>query len=76
MKYSLLLGLTLAGSTFAGCAHPLEKIVEENHQKRVGQAYANRPITFGAGDGIGAYAAQSAAQSDQNRLTMSDRPTR
>jgi hypothetical protein len=70
MKYSLLLALALAG--FAGCAHPLEQIVEERHQQRVGQAWAGKPITFGAGDGIGAYSAQSG----ENRLTMSDRPGR
>jgi hypothetical protein len=67
MKYSLLLALTLG--TFAGCAHPLERIVEEKHQQRMDEAWAGKPVTFGGGDGIGA----SAARAGEARLTMSDR---
>jgi hypothetical protein len=66
-----MIAVVMAAPFFASCAHPLEQIVESNHQRRVGEQYANKPIAFGAGDGLGAHAARSSAD---RRLTLSDKP--
>jgi hypothetical protein len=53
--------LTLAASlAFASCAHPLEQIVQENHELRLKEANHNLPVARGASDGLGASIAQSA----------------
>ena len=39
---------------FSGCAGTLDNIVETHHQERIEQANANRMVTQGGSDGIGA----------------------
>ena len=41
----------------AGCAHPLEQIVDANHQARIDAANARQPLARGASDGLGTYIA-------------------
>lgn len=69
-KLSLSIAL-LTAPLLASCATSLEKVVEANHQQRIGAAYAGKPLAYGSGDGIGAFVAQS-----ETRLTLSDRPGR
>jgi hypothetical protein len=38
---------------FAGCAHPLETLAEQQHQARIDSSNANQPVSNGAGDGLG-----------------------
>ena len=52
----LLLGFPVL---LAGCAHPLEQIVDANHQARIDAANAHQPLARGASDGLGTYIAQS-----------------
>jgi hypothetical protein len=61
-RLSLLLALSLL-SSLTGCAtSSLEQIVESRHQARIDAANANRPLTQGAGDGLGASFADSASR--------------
>ena len=44
MKLFLAAAL-LTSPLLASCAHPLERVVEERRQQRIGASYAGRPIT-------------------------------
>jgi hypothetical protein len=69
MKY--LLPALAACLLLTGCAtSSLEQIVESRHQARIDAVNANRSLTQGAGDGLGASFADSAPR---EALTLSDR---
>jgi hypothetical protein len=70
----MLLPMLLMPVLFASCAGSVEQIVENNRQHRIEAAYAGHPLGYGAGDGLGFYSAATATQSEQTRLTLSDRP--
>ena len=54
--------ILLAAPVFlVACAHPLERIVDTNHQARIDAANANQSLARGASDGLGSYIAQSRA---------------
>jgi hypothetical protein len=58
MKMAML-SVVLMALVGAGCAHPLERVADENHQARMQAAYANQPLGYGAADGLGTYYARS-----------------
>lgn len=74
MKTFLLSAVLLMPVICASCAGSVERIVENNRQQRIEAAYAGHPLGYGAGDGLGFYSAATATQSEQTRLTLSDRP--
>ena len=74
MKTSIWAAVLLMPAVMASCAGSLDRIVEAHRQQRIEAANSGRPLGYGAGDGLGFYSAASASQSDQTRLTLSDRP--
>ena len=44
----------------ATCAEaPLQRIVDGHKQQRITEAYADKPLVYGSGDGVGLYSASS-----------------
>ncbi|HVS73019.1 MAG TPA: hypothetical protein VHQ47_17320 [Phycisphaerae bacterium] len=70
MKKWMLGAVMMAPMVCASCAGSLDQIVEAQHQQRISEHYAGRPLVYGQGDGLGSYIADSA----DSRLTLSDRP--
>ena len=51
----------------ATCAEvPLQKIVDGHKQERITEAYADKPLVYGSGDGVGLYSATT----DHTPLTV------
>ena len=44
----------------ASCAQPLQKIAAEHREQRMNDIYGNKPVTYGAADGIGASSVEAA----------------
>jgi hypothetical protein len=68
MKLLMIMAIVVS-PLLASCAHPLERVVDQQRQSQIEAAYADKPVAYGGGDGLGTSIAQS-----EVRLTLSDRP--
>ena len=72
MKLSWACAVLALPVVLASCAEaPLQAIVDGHKQERIAEAYADKPLVYGSGDGVGLYSATSA----HAPLTMSSTGT-